>query len=131
MKRQQRTRGSYIRYSESFKQKVVSEIETGRHTIYSAKATYGIPGDGTVYHWIRKMGKLHLLSKKIHIEMPKERDQVKDLKSEVKSLKEAMIQLQLKQLRAECDLEVAMEMLGYTDPEAFKKKLESIQSKKQ
>jgi transposase len=130
MTRQTQSNSLTYRYSEAFKQKIVNEIENGNHSIYSAKEAYGIKGDGTIYYWIKKMGKLELLNKIVRIEMPQEKDQLKELKAQIKELKEALIQTQLKELRADCDLEVAMEMLGYKDKEEFKKKLEQYQSKK-
>ncbi len=119
------------RYSEAFKQQVVQEIEIGKHNLSSARKAYGIRGDETIQIWIRKMGKLELLNKIVRIEMPQEKDQMKELKRQNKELKEALVKMQVKQLRTESDLEVAMELLGYTDTEAFKKKLEELQSKKQ
>ena len=131
MTRQTQSRAVTYRYSEAFKQKVVNEIESGHHSIYSAKRAYGIGGDGTLYYWIKKMGKLTLLNKIVRIEMPQEKDQIKELQGQIKELKEALVKMQVKQLRTDCDLEVAMEMLGYTDIEEFKKKLKGNQSGKQ
>jgi len=130
MTRQTRKGRPIHRYSEAFKQKVISEIESGHHSLHSAQQAYQIGGDATISNWINKMGKLELLNKIVRIEMPQEKDQIKELKAQVKELKEALIQTRLKELRADCDLEVAMEMLGYKDKEAFKKKLEQYQSKK-
>ena len=63
--------------------------------------------------------------------MPKERDKKKALELENKQLKEALIQLQLKHLKSEADLECALEELGFSSKEAFKKKLKANPSKKQ
>ncbi len=57
-----------IRYSEAFKRKVVSEIESGKYTQAEAKQIYGIKGSVTIRYWIKKSGKEELLSKKIWVE---------------------------------------------------------------
>ena len=44
--------------------------------------------------------------------MPQEKYKIKALKEEITELKEAIVQTQVKALRAESDLEVAIEMLG-------------------
>lgn len=118
------------RYSEAFKAQIVKEIETGKHTIASSMRAYDIKGAETISLWMKKMGKLGLLNKVVRIQMPKEKDKITKLNQEIKQLKEAVVQMQIKQLRTDCDLEVAMEMLGYGDVELFKKKLEELQSKK-
>ena len=41
----------FKRYSEAFKQKVVSEIESGVLTIHQAQKRYRIGSHGTIAHW--------------------------------------------------------------------------------
>ncbi|MDI6765894.1 MAG: hypothetical protein QME52_03625 [Bacteroidota bacterium] len=53
------------RYSQAFKQKVVSEIESDKFTISEARAVYDI------------LGKTHLLNKVIHIQMKDEKADTK------------------------------------------------------
>lgn len=79
-----------IRYSESFKRKVVSEIESGKYNQTQAAKMYGIKGDGTVRSWIKKLGKNELLAKKVRIEMVDETSKLKKLEAENKKLKEAL-----------------------------------------
>lgn len=79
-----------IRYSISFKQKVVREIEEEGLTLGEAKRRYGIKGGATIQTWVRKFGKNHLLNKVVRIEMKGEKDRVKELEAEIKKLKMAL-----------------------------------------
>ena len=62
--------------------------------------------------------------------MPQENDQLRELKKQNKELKEALVKMQLKHLRSEADLEVALKELGYNSKEDFEKKQKANQSKK-
>jgi len=53
----------------SFKQKVISEIESGKLSKSEARRIYGISGETTIQNWIKKLGKLHLLNKVVRIEL--------------------------------------------------------------
>lgn len=118
------------RYSESFKLKVLRELESGRSTKNELVKKYGI-SPGSLYFWLKKYHRDDLLNPRITIEMPKERDKKKALEQENKQLKEALIQLQLKHLKSEADLECALEELGFSSKEDFKKKSKANRSKKQ
>ena len=85
-----------IRYSTAFKQKVVSEIESGKLTIAKAKKIYDIKGDHTIQYWIKKLGKNHLLSKVVRIEMKDEKDKIKELERQKQQLESALAQAHLK-----------------------------------
>jgi len=78
-----------VRYSISFKQMVVKEIEEGEGLEYVRKK-YGIAGYGTISNWIRKFGKNHLLNKIVRIETMKEKDRLKTLEQENNKLKLAL-----------------------------------------
>ena len=100
------------RYSEAFKIKVVKEIEEGKLTISEAKRVYDIRGGPTIQQWIRKFGKLHLLSKVVRIEMKDEVSKLKQLEKEKKELESALAQAHLKILAYESLIEVAEKNLG-------------------
>lgn len=78
-----------IRYSISFKQMVVKEIEEGG-SMESARKKYGIGGGCTIQQWIKKLGKNHLLNKIVRVEMIDERNKIKQLEEENKKLKMAL-----------------------------------------
>ena len=117
-------------YSESFKQKVLQEISNGRVTKMEASRKYGI-SVGSIYLWMRKYNKLDLFNPRIRIERPEEIDRQKALEEKVKELEKALATTQLRHLRAEADLAVALEILGYKSKEEFEKKQKANQSKKQ
>jgi transposase-like protein len=82
--------GQINRYSSAFKLKVVSEIESGKYTLAEAYRVYDITGHNTIQSWIRKYGKTQLLSKVVRIQMKDERDQVKELKKQIRTLERAL-----------------------------------------
>lgn len=85
-----------LRYSAAFKQKIVSEIESGKLTLAQAKKIYDIKGNGTVENWIKKFGKNHLLSKIVRVEMKDEKDKIKELERQKQQLESALAQAHLK-----------------------------------
>lgn len=111
------------RYSDSFKQHVLESIKQGRMTKNEASRHFGI-SVGSIYFWMRKFSRLDIYNPEVTIRMPHEKDQIKALKEQIAELKEAMIQSQLKAIKAESDLEVALEMFGLEKSE-FEKKREA------
>jgi len=95
-------------YSLAFKQKVVSEIESGKFTLSQAYKYYDIPGSSTIQRWIKKFGKNHLLAKVVRIEMPNERNRIQVMKAKIaelerhiQELESALAQAHLKELSLE------------------------------
>ena len=111
-----------VRYSMSFKQQVVEELESGRFSsILEANEHYGIKGATTVRNWLVKYGRNHLCPKVVRVEKPNEKDQILQLKRQIKQLKEALGQTQAENLINQEFLKIACEQLG-KDFESFKKK---------
>lgn len=98
-----------IRYSSAFKQKVVSEIESGKLTIADAKKIYDIKGNGTIENWIKKLGKNHLLTKVVRVEMKHEKDKIKQLERQKQQLESALAQAHLKNICLESMIECVEE----------------------
>lgn len=80
----------FVRYSISFKQKIVKEIEEQGKSISAIRRIYDIRGAETVQTWLKQYGKHHLLNKIVRVEMKGEKDRLKELESEVKRLKIAL-----------------------------------------
>src|SRR3954463_14123016 len=97
------------RYSYAFRQQVVQQIEEGRLTVSQARRKYGIKGGGTIACWIKRMGKLDLLSKVVRVEKPNEKDRIQELERQIRSLKEALADTQLSRVIAESQFEVLCE----------------------
>ena len=93
------------RYSLAFKQKVVSEIESGKFSLSQVRRIYDIGGGGTVYNWLRKLGKGHFIGKIVRIEMKDEKDKLKELQQKNQQLESALAQTQLKLLVYEALIE--------------------------
>lgn len=98
-----------LRYSLAFRQKVVSEIESGRLSIAEARRVYDIKGWGTISGWLKKLGKYHLLNRVVRIEMKDEKDRVRQLEKEKRELESALAQAHLKNLALEALIEIARE----------------------
>lgn len=82
-------RKTTVRYSISFKQQVVREVEEGL-SMSAARRKYGILGGDTIHLWIRKFGKNHLLNKIVRVETMEEKDRIKEMEKEIKLLKLAL-----------------------------------------
>lgn len=110
------------RYSVSFKQQVIEELEQGRfRSIGEARAYYDIGGCTTIQKWLKRYGRNHLQAKVVRVEKPDEADQIRELKRQVKQLQQALGQTQAQNVLNATYLELACEQLG-EDVEAFKKK---------
>lgn len=119
-----------IRYSEAFKHQVVREIESGDRTIQEAKKAYGIEGGQTIQHWMRRMGRFGSLPRIVRVEKPNEKDRIKELERQIKTLKEALADTQVERIIAESRFEVVCEQQGW-DVEEVKKKLQAKLRSKQ
>jgi transposase len=117
-----------VRYSMSFKRQVVSDFESGRFASFAAASEhYGIAGSETIRRWLIKFGRNHLIPKVIRVEKPDEKDQIRELKKQVRQLKEALGQTQAEKIIEEEFLKIACEDMGQ-DVDVFKKKVDTEQS---
>jgi transposase-like protein len=111
-----------VRYSQSFKQQVIADIESGRFSsIMQAQEHYGITGSATIQNWLNKYGRNHLCAKVVHVEKPNEKDKILELKKQIKQLKEALGQTQAENILNQEFLKIACEEIGQ-DIDTFKKK---------
>lgn len=117
------------RYSSAFKLKVVKEIESGKLCMNQAMEIYDIGGAHTIERWIKNLGKNHLLSRVVRIEMKDEKDKVKELKDRVRMLEKLLADKELDSLMNEAFLELLAEDHG-VDLEEFKKKVDKERLKK-
>ncbi len=101
-------------YSEAFKKKVVNEIENGKLTVYEARKLYDIKGSSTIYSWLRKLGKSHLINKVIHIQTKDEMDKIKELEKQKRELESALANAHLKIISLEATITVLSEQEGKT-----------------
>lgn len=112
----------HMRYSVAFKQHVVAELESGRfRSIDQARRHYDIGGSMTVRRWLELFGKNHLLPKVVRVEKPNEACRIRQFQQEVRQLKQALGETQLRNVLNESFLEIACEQLGQ-NVESFKKK---------
>jgi len=97
------------RYSLAFKQKVITEIESGKLTIAEACRIYDINGHGTIRYWLKQYGKHHLLNRVVRIEMKDEKDKIKELEQQKRELESALAHAHLKSIALESLIETVEE----------------------
>jgi transposase len=97
-----------MRYSLSFKQQVVAEIESGKMTIAQAEKTYHVSNQ-SIYGWLKQLGKEYLIRRRIFVATPEERKEVEDLKRRNRELESALAKTQVKVIALESLIEVAEE----------------------
>ena len=115
-------------YSLAFRQQVVADIERGRFaSIHAAQLHYQILGKSTVYKWVRKMGKNHLLPKRVRVEPVDEADRVRELQKQVENLERLLGRTQAENLLNQSYLKIACEQLG-VEVELFRKKSAGVRS---
>ena len=111
------------RYSETFKRKVVEELESGKlATVSEARRRYGIGGALTIQGWIKRLGRNHLLGKVVRVETLEEGREIERLRRQVRDLEHALAQTRMKELLAEAQFDVLCERQGIADVEGEKKK---------
>lgn len=112
-----------VRYSEAFKQQVISELEAGKFSGPSAAGrAYGIRGTcTTIKGWLRKYGRGDLMRRQVTITTMTEQDETKALKKRVRELEKALADTHMKELLGAAYLEIACKRLSL-GVEDFKKK---------
>jgi transposase-like protein len=116
-----------IRYSEAFKRQVVDEIAQGKFTsYYEAQCAYGISGNTTVKHWLKKYGRMDLLGKKVRIETVEEKDQLKEARERIRKLEAALADAHIDHLLEHAFLEIACERMDESIDDFKKKNASSL-----
>jgi transposase-like protein len=103
---------TFKRYSEAFKQQVVTEIESGALTITQAQPLYRIGSNSTIRNWIKQLGKNHLIAQRVRVETTEEVNQLKQLSSDKQQLESALAHAHLKIATLESQLCQAEQLLG-------------------
>ncbi len=110
-----------LRYSESFKLSVLKDIESNHLSFGQARLKYNIKGGSTIQGWAKKYGNFSLLNRIVMVRKPGEFDRLKEMKDEIRRLKEALADTVLDRKIAESTLEVICEDMSL-DYDAVKKK---------
>lgn len=110
-----------IRYSESYKLSILKDIESNHLSFGQAMVKYNIKGGSTIQGWAKKYGNFNLLTKVVMVRKPGEIDRIKEMKDEIRRLKEALADTVLDRKIAESTLEVICEDMNL-DYDTVKKK---------
>src|SRR3954471_12921631 len=109
-----------IRYSKPFKLQLVREVESGRACSKAVERKYKIKGNGTVMRWVRQFGSGRF-GKIIRVEKGDEVNEISQLRSELRKVKEALADTHMELALEKAFLVVACEEMVQS-LEAFKKK---------
>lgn len=112
-----------IRYSRSFKLKVVAELEQGGESFGAMREKYGIRGASTVQRWVRQYGN-GSRGKVIRVETPEAQNEAEKLRRRVRALETALADANVELSLERAFARIACRRAGITDVEAFKKKLD-------
>jgi transposase-like protein len=117
-----------VRYSEAFKQQVISELEEGKFSSeFAASRAYGIRGARTIRVWLQRYGRSDLMPRRVTITTMSEQDETKALKKRVRDLEKALADTHMKELLGEAYLEIACKRMGM-EVDEFKKKAATTRS---
>jgi transposase-like protein len=119
-----------IRYSETFKLKVVKELASGKFTsITEASRAYDIAGNDTVRSWVKKYGRTDLLPKVLIVKTPEEQSENERLKKRIKELEKALTDVTVSDVMHRAYFDIVCEQAGITDIDSMKKKVAKKLSK--
>lgn len=119
-----------IRYSDCFKQSVVSEIEKNGLTIQQARDRFGIKGTNTIQLWLKKYGRNHLLNKVVRVETRDDINELKRLREENQRLKIAYAELAIDHELSQKVIEKADEIMGLNLKKKYELELSQKSKKK-
>lgn len=112
-----------VRYSRSFKLKVVAELEQGGESFGAMREKYGIRGAATVQRWVRQYGN-GSRGKVIRVETPEAQNEAEKLRRRVRALETALADANVELSLERAFARIACRRAGITDVEAFKKKVD-------
>ena len=98
-------------YSESFKLEILRQVSEGRRTIIECAQSYGCSA-AVIYRWIKKYNRLDLYHTVMRIEMPDEKQKLKQLQERIKALEKALADTHLEYLKAKTERDLALQELG-------------------
>ena len=110
-----------VRYSQSFKIQIVSELETGQINIDQIRRKYGLPCCATIRGWLRKHGN-GTVGKIMRVETPKEIDETAQLKQRLRHLEKLLVDANLELAIERATSKILAERAGVENLEEFKKK---------
>ena len=109
-----------VRYSESFKMQVVSQIECGELDCTGASNSYSV-SYATVKNWVLKYGTFKRIPKLIRVETPQDQNHLHQLKQENKRLRKALADAVMEKDLSEIQLQIFCEQTGINYEEVKKK----------
>ena len=115
-----------FRYPDSFKQRVIQEVLSGKVTKDEAKRKYGIGGKTTVLKWLRRYGYSEVIPGSVTLEFMEDPKEQARLKARIKQLEAQLEEVEMKAALYERMIEIAEERFGLD----IEKKSVTKQSKK-
>lgn len=106
-----RGRTGQLMYSEAFKLKIIELLENGEHSLSELMRVYDIGGTTTIYKWLRKYGKEHLIGKRLLVMKAEEVSQMSKLREKSKQIDQENKELVLEMYYSKALVETAFEEL--------------------
>ena len=100
------------RFSESFKLKILAELNTGKYSKRELSRLYGV-ASSTINDWIHKYDRMDLMNTRVIVETKDEISRLRELQKEIEQLKKLMIKKDIEQLMNDSYMEIAAKKLGY------------------
>jgi transposase len=97
-------------YSEAFKRKIVSDIESGKYGVRHAMKVYGIGGKMTIYGWLSLYGREKRAGGKMV--SSKGSNETEDLRDRIRCLEKIVSDLTIEKKILEATIKIASESYG-------------------
>src|SRR5659263_267655 len=78
------------RFSESFKLKILAELNTGKYSKRELSRLYGV-ASSTINDWIHKYDRMDLMNTRVIVETKDEISRLKELQKEIEQLKKLLL----------------------------------------
>ena len=105
-------KGKGRRYSDAFKRKVVSDIQSGLYSANRALSIYKIGGTMTVYNWLAKYDSNNVFAHRGNKMKNSKKGTVVDLQSRIRYLEEIVSDLNIEKKILEATIQIANEEYG-------------------
>src|SRR5659263_332233 len=105
------------RFSESFKLKILAELNTGKYSKRELSRLYGV-ASSTINDWIHKYDRKDLMNTRVIVETKDEISRLKELQKEIEQLKKLLLKKDIEQLMNDSFMEIAAKKLGYKSVQA-------------
>jgi transposase-like protein len=118
-----RGRNGQLMYAEAFKLKIIELLENGEHNLNEIVRIYEIGGANTIYNWLRKYGKEHLIGTRKLVVKAEEISQMSKMREKTKQAEQENKEIALELYYSKALLETAFEQMTEAQKKSIYMKL--------